>query len=423
MIYKIIVDTQPYTNPTANKKTYEIDIEELRFLGDVHDSLVITNDEDYVMRRLDLSEYGVLSVKQNPVKETLSDINIELFEGDNYIYILNEVGNRFLAKYIIKNDFTDTYVTINQMNSSIIQTAGQIQLTVSQIYETKENATTNYSQITQTMNGISSVVSTKVGDDEVISKINQSAEAVTIDANKISLAGKTINMTSDNIVINSTNFSVDNSGNMTCTNANISGGSINLNDNGTYGSGHVKFNSSNRNTFVYSDGLRIFEGATQEGDVSMYSLDSFGIFRTNGTISASVYSNGQPWIGISDYTNGTYCSLYGDHLNINGTYYYSKESIKKNIKPFKNALDIINKTEIYEYNYKYEKEDNKKHIGFVIPDEGGPYKTPDDILAENKECVDVYSTIGIMWKAIQEQQKQIEELKQELQEMKEERNG
>ena len=89
MQYKIIVDKQPSTNPSDEKKEYIIDIEELRVKGDVYDSIVITKDEDYVMRRLSLSEYGVLSVLEEEIKEPLLDINIELFEGDNYIYLMD----------------------------------------------------------------------------------------------------------------------------------------------------------------------------------------------------------------------------------------------------------------------------------------------------------------------------------------------
>ena len=79
MQYKIIVDKQSRLNPSEEKKEYIINIEELRAKGNVYDSLVITKDEDYVMRRLSLSEYGVLSVLEQEVKESLEDINIELF--------------------------------------------------------------------------------------------------------------------------------------------------------------------------------------------------------------------------------------------------------------------------------------------------------------------------------------------------------
>jgi hypothetical protein len=191
--YKIIVDKQSRVNPSEEKREYIVDIEELRCKGNVYDSLVITKDEDYVMRRLALSEYQVLTVLPEPVKEPLPDLNIELFEGENYIYLVDLIGNKFYAEYLVKNDFTDMYVTINQMNSAINQTASQIELTVNQKlqgYASNEDVTELNSKITQTATEISTEVSRKVGNNEIISKINQSAEQIQINAEKISLERK-----------------------------------------------------------------------------------------------------------------------------------------------------------------------------------------------------------------------------------------
>lgn len=178
MIYKIIVDKQPYDNPSEDKRTYQINIEELRKLGDVHDTLVITQGEDYIIRRLSLSQYGILSELTHPIKEPIPEVNIKLFEGDSYIYLQDMTGNKFYAKYIIKNDFTDTYPTNVEMNSSITQTAESINLEVSR----------------------------KVGEDEIISKINQSAEQISIEASKINING---------VVSANGNFEIDTSGNVT----------------------------------------------------------------------------------------------------------------------------------------------------------------------------------------------------------------
>lgn len=218
MKYKIIVDKQSRINPSKDKKEYIIDIEELRCKGEIYDSLIITKDEDYVIRRLSLSEYQVLRVLDEPIKEPIADLNIELFEGDNYIYLEDMVGNKFYAEYLIKNDFNEIYATRNEMNSAINQTAQQIELTVNQkltsystttemnsaiemkadsitnsvskTYATKGELNTAKTEIKQTTDSITSTVSKKVGNDEVISKINQSAEKITIDANKISLKRK-----------------------------------------------------------------------------------------------------------------------------------------------------------------------------------------------------------------------------------------
>lgn len=130
MIYKIIVDKQPMSNPSEDKKEYEIDIEELRRKRDVYDSLVITIDEDYVMRRLSLNEYNALNILPTPIKEPLEGVNIELFEGDNYIYISDVTGEHLYAQYLVKNEFNQLYVTKVEMNSSISQTSQEIMLSV-----------------------------------------------------------------------------------------------------------------------------------------------------------------------------------------------------------------------------------------------------------------------------------------------------
>lgn len=216
MIYKIIVDKQPKTNPSDEKREYEVDIEELRFKGNVYDSLFITAKEDYVMRRLELTQYNVLNVLPEPRKEIIQDIQVELFEGENYVYLYDPVGNKIVAEYLVENEFNETYVIYSEMNSSIEQSATAIELSVNQKIQRvdgdiedansriTQNAnaittevtratnaeTTLNTRITTTAEGITTEVSKKVGNNEVISKINQSSEAITINANRISLARK-----------------------------------------------------------------------------------------------------------------------------------------------------------------------------------------------------------------------------------------
>ena len=109
----------------------------------------------------------------------------------------------------------EDYSTTVQMNSAITQKANEITSTVSETYSTKtettqakndainsantstDNKLKSYSTttqmnsaITQKANEINLEVSKKVGNDEIISKINQSSESITINANHISLARK-----------------------------------------------------------------------------------------------------------------------------------------------------------------------------------------------------------------------------------------
>lgn len=218
MKYKIVIDKQSRKNPSSEKKEYEVDIEELRVRRDIYDSIVITREEAYVLRKLQLMDLNVLKILDEPIKEPLKDIKITLFEGDNYIYLVDVYGNKIYAEYLVKNEFNELYVTVNEMNSAINQSAQSIELNVNQkltgystteemnsainvkaneitssvskTYTTKEELTTAKSEIKQTTDNITSTVSKKVGNDEIISKINQSSEKITIDANKISLKRK-----------------------------------------------------------------------------------------------------------------------------------------------------------------------------------------------------------------------------------------
>lgn len=192
MQYKIIVDKQSRTNPSSEKKEYIIDIEELRCKGNVYDSLVITKSEDYVIRRLSLSKYGVLSVLDKEIKEPLKDVNIELFDGDNYIYLVDMVGNRFYAEYLIKNDFNDVYATRNEMRSAINSSAQGIELSVNQKlteYSTTEEMNALIQLLSQS---ILLEVAKKVDDEDytaaqILLKINEDISEAKIKADKISL--------------------------------------------------------------------------------------------------------------------------------------------------------------------------------------------------------------------------------------------
>lgn len=414
MQYKIIVDKQPSSNPSSEKKEYIVDIEELRVKGDVYDSLNIELNRTYVTRRLSLSEYGVLSILEEPVIENLDEVNIELFEGDNYIYLMDMQGNKFYAEYLIKNDFTDLYVTTNQMNSAITQSAESIELSVNQkltSYATTDNleeqVTELDSTINQTAQEINLEVSKKVGDDEIISKINQSAEEVQINANKISLDGKQINLTGDNISIESTNFNVDKDGNMTCNNANITGGNISLSGEEDIPKLTISSNSNSQIRTEFSPTRQIvyYRGI---GAIQMYAGTAIiGIVKYDDP-SKKITLNPN----ISSFEDGVNTTtIQPSGITTPKLTQTSLESIKKNISKFdKNATDIINNSDIYEYNLKSDKDEDKKMIGFII---GDKYKTPDEVIDKNGEAVSLYSAIGILWKGFQEREEIIKQLKEE----------
>ena len=468
MQYKIIVDKQSRTNPSSEKKEYVIDIEELRVKGDVYDSLIITHEEDYVMRRLSLSDLNVLSVLPEPIKQPIPDINIELFEGDNYIYLVDMTGNKFYAEYLINNDFNNTFATRGEMNSAINQTAQSIELsvnqkfegystteemnaainvkaneinssvnskledystttemnsainqkaneitsTVSESYATKSELTTAKSEIKQTTDNISTEVSKKVGNNEVISKINQSPEEVTIDANKTSLKGKEINLTSDNITIKSTNFSVDKNGNLNASNANITGGNIELTDEASEAAPRILIHEKNNENNFFRMSSKWIAGSrgSSEANIALLTTSALMGITTGSNSVVMGTSTNNASLTVSNQTTST--NIYPDGVESPKVNQTSLESIKKNIKKYeKNASEIIRNSDIYEYNLKSEKDTDKKQIGFII---GKNYRTPDEITNQENTAIVLYSAIGLLWKSNQEQQKEIESLKEKI---------
>ena len=86
--------------------------------------------------------------------------------------------------------------------------------------------------------------------------------------------------------------------------------------------------------------------------------------------------------------------------------------MKKNIQKYtEKAIEVVKNTDIYKFNYKTEKDTNKKCVGFII---GEDYKYSKELTSTDENGKEIganlYSMISIAYKAIQEQQEQIEQL-------------
>ena len=272
----------------------------------IHDEFYLAYDQNLcqVTKRCKYNADGSVSLLDTEVTNTYTFPQILLGDGD-YTVELSGYNNGFIGvRLMAQNIYTTQFATKAELTSEINQTAQSITSTVSATYETKQNATTMYSQWTQTANEISSVVSTKVGNNEIISKINQSAEAVTIDANKISLNGKTINMTSDNIAIQSTNFNVDKNGNLTCNNMTANSGTFNnceIKNNCTVPAGTVtgtlaSSNIPNLNASKITSGTissTVLDGATASfGQIGASSVTTQSLSCTSLQTTGAVYVGG-----------------------------------------------------------------------------------------------------------------------------------
>ena len=383
---------------------------------------------------------------------------ILLRDGDYEIVLLGYDTGYIFAQLMAQNIYTTQFATRAEVGTQINQTAQDILLEASAIYETKANANTNYSSLRVGINGIQSqvssntssinsntqdistlqqtatsiqtTVSTKVGKNEVISSINQTAESIKINADKIGLtagnvldiiSGNTINLTSKNIAISSTNFSVDKNGNMTCNNAQITGGYIKI-----YGgselvpnfivqnsaddrSTRVGISPSNIQVVMPASGITLLRrpfisvGTDVSGCSARLSANADGTMLTMGdTESYNVFS----------LSTSTKVCRFDGTFRANRFVDSSLKELKKNIEKYNNSvIELIKSSDIYSYNYKTEEDTAKKHLGFVI---GKEFRVPKEVISDTEDGIDSYAMTSVLWKAMQELLVKIEALEERI---------
>ena len=180
-----------------------------------------------------------------PRTDTYDYPTIELSDG-NYTVSLPSYNNAYLyVKLMIQNQFTTIFASKVDVKTEIKQTADAIDMEVSK----------------------------KVGEDEIISKINQSAETIAINARKISLEGYT--------TINR-GFTIDENGN-----ASIANGTVSIDDRGILladGASVLGGNGLLSNLQFFGKTYH-FSMSTQAG-----SFDSIG-FEVDDAVQGGVYPN------------------------------------------------------------------------------------------------------------------------------------
>lgn len=180
--------------------------------------------------------------------------------------------------------------------------------------------------------------------------------------------------------------------------------------------------TSDKTRYLDIRGARIsFINGTYGHEIMLFNASNGAWMQLNsGSKSIRMLNDGNEFtrISITDLIDETIIEATG--ITTPTVAQTSKESKKKNITKYnEKALDIVKDSEIYKYNFKSEDDKHKKHIGFVIGDEGGKYKTPEQVISNDREGIESYSMTSILWKAIQEQQQLIEQLQKEIKELKE----
>ena len=291
---------------------------------------------------------------------------ILLGDGDYAVNILGYDIGYISVRLMASNIYTTQFATKAELSSSITQTKNEINLVVNEKLDEEDFTSAN-----------------------ILLMINNDVSTAKIGADKISLAGSDIDLSTNNITISSNNFSVTTDGEMTCSNANITGGTIYL----TQENEDDDFNS-----------LIQLSGQTLGGNS----------YEANFTSNSLIFTSER-----HGYETETAKIVDGDITCVTLTQ-TSLEKDKKNISKYTgNALEQILNTDIYEYNLNNENDKSKKHIGFVIGDKYNYSKKITSVDKNNNETgVDNYSFTSLCCKAIQEQQKIIEDLQKQINELK-----
>lgn len=377
------------------------------------------------------TQFATKSELNSEISQTAESINLNVNQKLSNYSTTSQMNSAIAIK---ANEITSSvdntlnnYSTTTQMNSAINQKADQITSTVSSTYETKisandklnsaksytdANVTTLSSRITQNFNSISAEVTRATNSENSLSasinlKVDKSDNGQII--SMINASADRISLTAGRLVITSGNFKLDSNGNVTCTNINITSGKIKLTGGSESNPDFIIGNSNYDGCWIIPNQFGIYSGVNEK--ISMHTSSS------NGVDFRIASDNKDCYVQFNLMNYGGRANFGVDNVYVYGTthtyqlYYDSLESLKKNINKFESkALDIVNNSSVYEYNYKNQKDSEKKTIGFIIGDEGNDYNTPKEVLSNDEKGINSYSAIGILWKAIQELTNKVQEL-------------
>lgn len=391
------------TELVIDETSYYLDFDFLNYMSTtVYDEFVYENGTCYIIRRVGIDSEGNMYQLTTEVIEPRRGIILNV-KKDSTITLLSFPTAILTCTYLLENIFTDSFATEAYVQSNIRQTAESI---------TEE-------------------VNAKVGDDEIIAKLNIAVQ----DGQGI------INLTGNTVTIDSDNFTLDAEGNATMHSGTIDGGDIEL---FTTGDTEQDFDPK---FIIHGTGTANPEWQQSAGRIRWENIYGY-ITSALGRIPNTIYSITDPEhsfygsrasisainVEVRDNTYRVNIGSQGIEMqdgysvpiklnNLNGNItcvsltQTSKEEDKKNFKKLENALEIIKNTDIYKYNFKNEKDENKKHIGFVI---GDKYKYREELTSPDNDGVDVYSMVSVCLQAIKEQQEEIEELKKKIEKLERE---
>ena len=275
-------------------------------------------------------------------------------------------------------------------------------------------------EVKLTTDNISHEVSKKVGNDEIISKINQSAEAVRVLARLIDING---------VISANGNFKVNADGTMECTNAKIKAADTGI-DAKNCG---VVAESTNYIGEYYSDGLTIYNKNIDNADfviirpngITTYDANRYGFdfwVGSDGKINWVIKDASGKLLQASDTQFNLWSPGQNTHLMLgyNGAYINgypiqtatSDRRLKTNIQDStENALEKI--MQIKHRSFVWKENGQEQKNGYIAQELEKIDK--EFVINENdKYSVNVLNLLATTTKAMQELNLKVEELQQEI---------
>lgn len=240
-------------NLLVDETIYDLDFEYLNYINDnICDKYVYEDGKQWVERNVGVDEYGQKYALSETVIEQGEDINIYVEKESNIS--MPAFGNaKFKCDYLLENEYTSTFANQVEVKSELNLLGDTLEAKVSQVADEDGNVTSA----------------------SLILAVNNDTSGAIINADKISLEGKQINLTGDNITIDSNKFKVDKYGNLTATSALINGTFKNYSYNGDLA---IEISGTNENFYDYlgsGEMVGSISSITSENNLSLKGIEMY----------------------------------------------------------------------------------------------------------------------------------------------------
>ena len=273
------------------------------FYYDIFDDLLYYDEDNYdefffdydtetvqITKKCEYNANGEVILKSSPVIETITfptENELYLSTGNYTITLLGYSNAYLMVRCMASNIYTAQFATRSELSQTATQITTSITAETANTYQTKSDAADDVeelnSTITQTATSINATVSQKVGKTEVISSINQSAEQITINASKVNISGVITAINNDS----STTINGNKIETGTLSANKISGGTINGNNVNitNLNASNIKSGRLNISSGNYYLRMGFSEGANPS--VSGLNVGSYGIKSNSGIVATS----------------------------------------------------------------------------------------------------------------------------------------